>query len=130
MDWDAAREGIARDLGELASAGAIGWLVIAAVVALPCIAVVVARRSRLAWLAIALWVVTLGAWVGLYATDAPNPGAVAAWLVLAPVAAGWLVIALTLRRRAPRADGSRMRAAPRPDRTRPRGTPRGGSGTP
>ena len=104
MDLSAAWDGIGRDLSELAHGGAIGWLVLVGLVALPVVALLAVRTTRLAWLALALWFVTPAVWVAYYATDLwGDPGLAGFYALMAPAAAAWLVLAVgVLRDRARR----------------------------
>jgi len=104
MDWSAAGEGIARDLGELVQAGPGGWLAIVIVMGLPVLAtVVIVRGRRLAgWLALLAWFVPACWWVVYYATDLwPNLGTEGAVRSLGGFLAGWLVLGVdaSVRRR-------------------------------
>lgn len=96
MDWDAVVQGISRDLVELSTGGPIGWALLGLVFAFPVVLVVVARRTRLAWFAFAVWLVPLVVWAVYYGLPLPNAGVeggirmsllfLVAWLVLGAAA--------------------------------------------
>lgn len=92
MDWDAARQGIGRDVTELMTGGPIGWLLLVLIAALPVVLVVVARRRPLAWLALAVWLVPVVQWVIYYGRHLPNAGIEGSMRVALLFPAAWLVL--------------------------------------
>jgi len=121
MEWSHVVWGIGRDLGEMAAEGPGGWLALALLGMLPVAAIVVAitLRRRAAWLALALWLAPVIAWVLYYATGWwPNPGMQGIVFLALPVLAGWLVLAVVVAwpqrvRRALAEPTPAARAAPR-----------------
>jgi hypothetical protein len=82
LDFGEARWGISRDLEELRSSGAFGWVLITVSLALPGLALVlvVFARSWLALVPLATAAGLFGLWFLYYATDwFSNPGQ-GAWL--------------------------------------------------
>ena len=94
LDIVAGRSGIARDVQEVANEGWVGWIVLAAVFALPVVSLVLLTRRRwLALLPLCVSVALGSTWFLYYATDWwSNPGQ-GAWVpALTLVLLGWFVI--------------------------------------
>lgn len=104
MDWDAVVQGISRDLVELSTGGPIAWALLGLVFIFPVGFVVAARRSRLAWFALAVWLVPLVMWAVYYGMHLPNVGVEGGMRTSLLFLVAWLVlgVALLLGRRARR----------------------------
>jgi hypothetical protein len=90
--------GFRQDLSELMSGGPIGWLLLAALVLLPVVAVMLALAgSRLAFGSLAIWVALAAAWTTYYATDwwsNPGVGGSVALMALA-LLTGWILVVIS-----------------------------------
>jgi hypothetical protein len=98
VDFGDAAWGIGRDIDELRSTGAFGWIVLTLTFGLPVASfVVLVARNLLALIPLCISAGLFALWALYYATDwFSNPGQGAWAAAMLGVVIGWLVLAIAL----------------------------------